>query len=126
MLLAIPVAKVGRATAIRASARIPGTPPWFAGMASAERISLWLLDAQGAAAAPSSHALLATGDDPQWGLAIDRVEALAEVRPGSHGTGAEPLPWPVGWSTPCRLSDGRPAVLLDPDAITRGLLGSAA
>lgn len=129
LLLAIPVNQAGRAVAIRTSARIPGTPAWLAGIARADAHSIWLLDVHGTPAnhagraAPFSLALLAAGAAPHWGLAIDRVEALGVASPSSQPWSGS---WPAGWAGRCLLADGRSALLIEPDAITRDLTQLAA
>ncbi len=134
LLVAIPVAQAGRAVAIRASARLPGTPGWVAGIARADAHSIWLLDVHGTPAnhagraAPFSLALLAAGSEPRWGLAIDRVEAFGIASPASASSqqAGQHAGWPADWSASCLLADGRDALLIDPTAITRDLATTAA
>lgn len=122
-LIAIPMARIGRALAVRCSPRIPATAAWLAGAARLEAAVLWLIDLPGGSS-PEDQALvlLAAGEAPHWALRIDRIDRLSTAVAGGPPAWEG---WPTAWARGCLLADGRRGTLIDPDAVDR-LIGHEA
>ncbi len=123
-LIAIPMARIGRALPVRCSPRIPATAAWLAGAVRLEQAVLWLIDLPGGSS-PEDQALvlLAAGGDPRWALRIDRVDRLSSAVAGGPPAWSG---WPAEWARGCLLADGRRGTLINPDAVDRLIAREAA
>jgi hypothetical protein len=119
LLLAFPVAGIGRTLTLPASPRIPGTVSWLGGAVRLDHHLLWLLDPLAADSTPDQClVLIAAGADPRWAVRIDRVGSLVEIVPEVRPAATA---WPAAWGSGCRLSDGRSAWLVAPHALDRAV-----
>ena len=125
-LVAVDRQTVASVATIPCSPALPGSAPWVDGVGDHDgRMALVVApfghadEAGGDPAIRQVSVLILTGSTPL--VAAIRVDGPASLADATPGTGGERVSaaCPAAWLRPCRLGDGREAVLVSPDAIAR-------